>query len=108
MTARFLSPSQLARRAFERAADDLFDAREAGKISPADAAAKLKRLNAAYLGRKENLRFADFQEVNGIDRIIRENARPRKALRLIPPNLNTVTEKVCAAIVASISPDRAA
>ena len=99
-----LSPTQLARQAFDRAVDDLFDARDAGKISPADASVKLKKLYAAYLERKEDLRFREFARRTGIDRVIAENSSKIKA----SANLNTVTEKVCAAICASISPDRAA
>lgn len=103
-----LSPTQLARQAFDRAVDDLFDARDAGKISPADASVKFKKLHAAYLERKEDLRFRDFTRRTGIDRIIRENARPINTLRPIPTTINEMTERVCADICASISPDRAA
>ena len=99
-----LSPTQLARQAFDRAVDDLFDARDAGKISPADASVKFRQMYDAYLEEKENLRLGAFLKRNGLDKIVAENASNIKA----SANLNTVTEKVCAAICASISPDRAA
>jgi len=97
------SLTQIARRAYDRAVDDLFDARDAGKISRVDASAKFQALTAAYQTRKENMRLAGFLRRNRIDQIIARNAAEHKALSPAPVNLNTVTEKVCADICASIS-----
>jgi acyl-CoA reductase-like NAD-dependent aldehyde dehydrogenase len=86
-----LSPTQLARQAFDRAVDALEYKRDVTReISAAEALRQYRELYAAWRQQKDDLEQAAFLERAGII------------------SLNTVTERVCADICASISPDRAA
>ena len=60
----------LLRRAFNRACDRLERARDAGRVSAADASVTFNKLYAAYRARKEDLELAGF--------LVRAGLKPSK------------------------------
>jgi hypothetical protein len=102
------SLTQIARRAYDRAVDDLFDARDAGKISRVDASAKFQALTAAYQTRKENMRLAGFLRRNRIDQIIARNAPEHNDLRPGETAQRELMTQLFDGLARSISSNRAA
>lgn len=80
MTA--LSRTQLARRAFVRACDQLEADRDAGLVSAADAVIRFKRLRDAYETRKQDIELAGFLTRHGLQRSV--------AMRGVDLALNTI------------------
>jgi hypothetical protein len=85
MTACYLSRTQLARRAYDRACRALEAARDTGTISPVEALARYRKLTDAYQTRKHDLELAAFLARHGLkpsrhfeklDRTLAEIAKP--------------------------------
>lgn len=64
------SQHSLARRAFWRASDELLQAMNAGTISPQDAAAKHRKLHAAYRRRRDRIELASFLGSRGFASLV--------------------------------------
>lgn len=65
-----LTRTQLARRAFVRACDQLEADRDAGLVSAAEAVSRFKRLRQAYETRKQDIELAGFLARHGLQRSV--------------------------------------
>jgi hypothetical protein len=112
------SLTQIARRAYDRACEALEYKRDVTReISAVEALRQYRELTAAYQQEKEDLELAAFLSRAGLkpskhfeklDRTLLQIEREGNEIAPVPADLNTVTEKVCADICASISSNRAA